>query len=82
MELKAWYALASYIDSFENDQVPEYYGQTHGRKTEIDSWNPIELLKQPNNIAFIAAAAVAVIVLIVIGIIALIRKIRRRKAKK
>lgn len=81
-EIKAWYALASYIDSFENDQVPEYYGQTHGRKTEIDSWNPIELLKQPNNIAFIAAAAVAVIVLIVIGIIALIRKIRRKKAKK
>jgi len=78
-ELKAWYALASYIDSFENDQVPQYYAQTHGRKTEIDSWNPVEFFKQPNNIAWIAAGAIVVIVLIVIAVIALIRKIRRKR---
>ena len=78
-EIKAWYALASYIDSFEDDQVPEYYAQTHGRKTEIDSWNPVEIFKQPNNIAWIAAGALAVLVLIVIAVIALIRKLRRRK---
>ena len=78
-ELKAWYALASYIDSFEDDKVPEYYGQTHGRKTEIDSKSPGELLKQPNKIAFIVAAVVIVLVLLIVAIVALIRRHRRKK---
>ena len=78
-ELKAWYALASYIDSFEDDKVPEYYGQTHGRKTEIDSKSPGELLKQPNKIAFIVAVVVIVLVLLIFGAITLIRRHRRKK---
>ena len=78
-ELKAWYALASYIDSFEGDQVPEYYGETHGRKVEIDSKNPVELLKQPNKIVAIVVAVVVVMVLVVIGVVVLVRKIVKRK---
>ncbi|MBQ3185368.1 MAG: bifunctional metallophosphatase/5'-nucleotidase, partial [Firmicutes bacterium] len=78
-ELKAWYALASYIDSFEDDKVPEYYGQTHGRKTEIDSKSPGALLKQPNKIAFIVAVVVIVLVLLIVAIAALIRRHRRKK---
>lgn len=81
-ELKAWYALASYIDSFEDDQVPEYYGTTHGRKVEIDSKNPAQLLKQPNNIAAIVAAVVIVLILVIIGIIMLIRRHIRKKRTK
>lgn len=81
-ELKAWYALASYIDSFEDDQVPEYYGTTHGRKVEIDSKNPAQLLKQPNNIAAIVAAVVIVLILVIIGIIMLIRRHIRKKKRK
>lgn len=81
-ELKAWYALASYIDSFEDDQVPEYYGTTHGRKVEIDSKNPAQLLKQPNNIAVIVAAVVIVLILVIIGIIMLIRRHIRKKRTK
>ena len=78
-EIKAWYALASYIDSFEKDTVPEYYSTTHGRKTEIDSKNPAELLKQPNKIAFIVLAVVAVIILLIVGVVALIKRHRRKK---
>ena len=81
-EIKAWYALASYIDSFEKDKVPEYYGQTHGRKTEIDSKNPAELLKQPNKIAFMVLAVAAVIILLIVGVVALIKRHRRKKRTK
>lgn len=80
-ELKAWYAVASYIDSFENDTVPQKYSKTEARVTIVASWNPIEILKQPNKIACIVSIAAIVVVLVVVGIIVLIRRfIRRRKA--
>lgn len=78
-ELKAWYAVASYIDSFEGNKVPEKYAQTEGRINMVDSWNPVEIFKQPNKIAAIVAAVIVVLVLVCVGIIALIRKIRRRR---
>lgn len=82
-ELKAWYALASYIDSFEGDKVPEKYAQTEGRKNDVTGWNPAELVKQPNKVGYILMAAVAVLILAVIGIVKLIKHIRRkRRAKK
>lgn len=78
-ELKAWYALASYIDSFENDRIPEYYGTTHGRKVEIDSRNLSELLKQPNKVMGIVVAVVIILILAMVGIIMLIKRKRRKK---
>ena len=82
-ELKAWYALASYIDSFEGDKVPEKYAQTEGRKNDVTGWNPAELVKQPNKVGYILMAAVVVLILAVIGIVKLVKHIRRkRKAKK
>ncbi len=82
-ELKAWYALASYIDSFEGDKVPEKYAQTEGRKNDVTSWNPAELVKQPNKVGYILMAVIVVLVLVVIGIVALVKKIRRkRRAEK
>ncbi len=77
-ELKAWYALASYIDSFENDEFPEYYAGTHGRKTEIDSMNPVELFKQPNNIFWIVNGIIIGLIVIVILIIIVIKRRRMR----
>ena len=81
-ELKAWYALASYIDSFEGDEVPEYYASLHNRKNDVTGWNPIELVKQPNKVGYILMAAAAVLILVVIGIIVLIRRIRRKRKTK
>lgn len=78
-ELKAWYALTSYIDSFEDDKIPDYYNQLQGRKTEIKSKNPVELFKQPNNIFWIVTAVVAVLILVVVGVVILVRKLRRRR---
>ncbi|MDO4485164.1 MAG: 5'-nucleotidase C-terminal domain-containing protein [Bacillota bacterium] len=81
-ELKAWYALASYIDSFEGNQIPEYYSQVQGRKTEIDSISPAELLKQPNNVFWIALAAVIGIIAIIACAAVMIRRFRRKKLEK
>ena len=80
-ELKAWYALASYIDSFDDNKIPEYYSTTHDRKILIDSKSPAELLKQPNKIAGIVAFVAAVIVLIIVCVAVLIRRRRRRKKR-
>lgn len=80
-ELKAWYALASYLDSFEGDTIPAYYSQPQGRKTEIDSWNPAELLKQPNQIFWIVVGVVCALVLAIVGVVMLVRKRRMRKGR-
>jgi len=82
-ELKAWYALASYIDSFEGNKVPDKYASLQNRKNDVTSWNPVEVLKQPNKVGWIVMAAGVVVILLIVGIIVLIRKIRRkRKANK
>lgn len=82
-ELKEWYALASYLDDFKGNQVPEKYSQTEGRKVLEDSWSPIKLLKSPNKFFWIIIAAVAlvlsVLALIVILIVRLVRRVRYGK---
>ena len=80
-ELKAWYALASYIDSFSGDRIPEYYSTTHGRKTETGSMSPGELLKQPNRVAFTLMAAILILAAVIVAAVMVIRYIRRKKAR-
>lgn len=84
-ELKEWYALARYLESFEKNgegisQVPQSYGKTEGRKAEVDSKNIIELVKRPNKFAFIVYGAVLCIILIIALAVRFI--IKRRKKKK
>ncbi len=79
-ELKAWYALASYIDSFEGDAVPDYYSVNHERKVEIDSRDISELLKQPNNVFALVSCAVALLVILIVLAVILVMRRRRRKA--
>lgn len=78
-EVKAWFALASYIASFENGEIPEYYDKPQGRKVKIESRNPVELFKQPNRISLIAAAAFCIII-IALAVIVMI--ICRRRMKR
>lgn len=77
-ELKAWYALASYVDSFDNNQVPEKYAQPENRKNDVTGWNPVELVKQPNKVGYIMMAAVMVLILLIIGIVKAVKRIRRK----
>lgn len=86
-ELKAWAAIAEYMESFEDTDgdgianVPEYYSTTHGRKVVEDSRNIVDLLKNPNKFSIailgIGVLAVGVVVLLIVGVRKLIRRIRR-----
>lgn len=78
-EVKAWYAVASYLDSFSEDQIPEYYSTVQGRKAEIDSWSPVELLKQPNKIFATVAVVLVLLIVLICGGIWLAKRHRCRK---
>ena len=83
-ELKAWDAIASYMESFEDTDgdgianVPEYYSTTHYRKQVDDSRNIVDLVKNPNKFTAIIVGVIAVLILLVIFIIVLIKKIVKK----
>lgn len=83
-ELKAWAAIAEYMQSFEDTDkdgianVPEYYNTTHERKVADNSKNIINLVKHPNKFAIaivgICIVVVGVILLLIFGIVKIIRR--------
>ena len=85
-ELKAWVAIAEYMQSFEDTDkdgianVPEYYDTTHERKVADNSKNIINLIKHPNKFAVaivgICIVVVGVILLLIFGIVKIIRRRR------
>lgn len=87
-ELKEWYALAGYLESFEENengisQIPERYSMEEGRKVIQDSRNPVELLKNPNKIAVIIYLIVLLLIMLIVLLVMLIvRKVRAKKAEK
>lgn len=88
-ELKAWAAIAAYLDSFEDtdgdgiSNVPAYYAESLGRKVVDDSTSLGSLLKNPNKFAIMFAAVILVVLLIVILlIVGIVKAIRRRKRRK
>lgn len=77
-EIKEWHAIASYLQSMYGE-IDEAYGQTDGRKVVYSSWNPIELLKNPNRFTVIAT----ILILVVLAVAALlVRLIFFRKYKR
>lgn len=78
-ELKAWYALASYLESFGEKGIPQKYSAPEGRKTEIDSISPIQLLKQPGKVMYLTAAAVLLLAAVLLIVILLVRSKRHKK---
>lgn len=87
-ELKAWVAIAQYMQSFEDTDgdgvgnVPEKYGTLEGRKVVEDSRKIGDLLKKPNKFFFMIIAVILVVLLLVIGLIILIVKGVRRLIRK
>ena len=88
-ELKAWDAIARYMQSFDDTDgngipnVPEYYETTHGRKVVDDSRNVINLVKNPNKFSVMIVGIVLVLILIIVLLVVLIRKlIKKRRRKK
>lgn len=89
-ELKAWVAIAQYMESFEDTDgdgignVPAKYAHPEGRKVVEDSKKIGDLLKHPNKFFFAIIGIVLVLILIVVLLTRfIVRRIRRiRKNKK
>ena len=87
-ELKAWDAIARYMQSFDDAggdgiaNVSEYYATTHDRKVVDDSKNILDLVKKPNKFTAIIVCIGLIIIIIIVLIINLIRRIVRKSRKK
>lgn len=88
-ELKAWAAIAGYLDSFPDtdgdgiSNVPARYAESQGRKVVDDSTSLGSLLKNPNRFAIMFAAVILVVLLLLILLImAIARGVRRRKKRR
>lgn len=87
-ELKAWDAIARYMQSFDDTDgdgianVSEYYASTHERKVVDDIRNIIDLVKHPNRFAAMIIGVVLIVIVLIAGIVLVIRKIAKRILKK
>ena len=87
-ELKAWDAIARYMQSFKDTDgdgianVSEYYATTHGRKVVDDSKNIISLIKNPNKFTAIIVSVTLIIIVMIVLVTVLIRKVVRKLRKK
>ena len=87
-EMKAWDAIARYMQSFDDADgdgianVSEYYATTHDRKVVDDSKNILNLVKKPNKFTAIIVCIGLIIIIIIVLVVSLIRKIVRKSRKK
>ena len=88
-EVKAWEAIANYMESFADTDgngianVDARYASYEGRKVVEDSKALGDLLKQPNKFFFwIVGILLAVVLLVVLLLVFIIKGIRKRSAKK
>ena len=76
--VKEWYAIASYLAEM-GGEMDAAYAQPDGRKVIYSSWNPVDLLRNPNKFTWLLIALLAAVVLVVVFIV---RFVRKRKKKK
>jgi hypothetical protein len=88
-EVKAWEAIARYMQSFEDTDgngvanVDSRYASYEGRKVVEDSKALGDLLKQPNKFFFWIVGIVLVVVILIAMIpVAIIRGAKKRAARK
>ena len=83
-ELKAWDAIARYMESFEDTDgdgianVTAYYAEDHGRKNVDESTGIAARFSHPNKFVAMMAGVVILLIFIVILLIVLIVKITKR----
>lgn len=85
-EVKEWYVLASYLQSFEKvdglPRIPSIYENAQNRKVLDDSKNISSLVKEPNKIFFIVMALIILLILIIVIVIRFIVKKIKTISKK
>lgn len=86
-ELKAWVAIARYMQSFETDeagvpQMPKYYSGLHDRKVVEEDTSLGARFSNPNKYVALMAGvlllAVLILVILVIVVVKIIKKIRKK----
>src|SRR5699024_9276189 len=85
-ELKEWYALAHYLESFEEvdatPEIPDYYAESHNRKVVEQNNNIIALVKKPNGFfLFLYGLGFGIIGIISLLVILLVRRKKRTKKR-
>ena len=78
-ELKEWYALAGYLESFGQEGLPARYARSDGRKAVSHSYNPIQLMQ---NLNWIGWCALLVLVLAAAAAVLLVRALVRRHRRR
>ncbi len=78
-EIKAWYALASYLASFGDQGIPAWYAAPDGRKEVSRSWNPIELIVYPK---WMTLAVLAAVLGVAVLLVLLVRRLFRRNSRR
>lgn len=87
-ELKAWVAIAKYMQSFADTDgdgignIPAKYGMEEGRKVVEDSKKITDLLKNPNKFFFMIVGIVLVVILLVVSVVVIVVKVIKRIVKK
>lgn len=83
-EIKAWVAVANYLESFGADgHIPEQYSKLQGRKVIVDDKRIGAIFKNPNALILkIGMLLIGVIVIIVIISIAIVKSIKQYKKHK
>ena len=80
-EIKEWYALAAYLQTFGGEGVHPSYREPV-IKNVSHSWSPAQLLREWNWITWtVVLAALAVILLAVLLVRLIFRKVRRKRKK-
>ena len=80
-EIKEWYALAAYLQTFGGDGVPAQYSSPSGdgRKAVSRSWSPIQLLKSPNWVTLVALLAILLVIALVVFVVRKLISAKRRR---
>ena len=86
-EVKEWYALASYMESFDKNEegisvISDRYAEPEGRKVKVEDDSLSAFFRAPNKIAKAIYGIIAAIVIVLILIVVLITKLAKRVRRK
>lgn len=81
-EIKNWTAVAKYMESFDNHEIPSYYQETHDRKIVRSDFRISDYFLHLNAISVILYVVV-ILILLLLGLVTrkMIKRIQRKRKK-
>ena len=88
-QIKEWVGMVAYMKSFPDTDgngianIPEIYRDIDGRQRIEASWNPVNLLKNGNDLTALACTAFFLaLIILFLAVFIPVRIVRKRKAKR